>query len=143
MKLYEKVTVIIGSAGSGKTTAAKCIANNYDADKVVWLDGNNKMHPFFWRACSENTELVIIEELKNVKDLERLFSAAIDGVAVERQGKDVFYINPRIVVTCKSDVTMKDLPTDSIAFERRVMIVDCDTPLGGRTLIIPSMTPKN
>jgi ABC-type oligopeptide transport system ATPase subunit len=129
MNIINKITVIIGSAGSGKTTAAKCIAKDYDSDKVVWIDGNNKRRNFLWNRCKENTELVIIEELKNIKDLELLFGPAIDGIAVEHQGKEEFYINPKIVVTCKSDVTIKDFPTHSRAFSRRTMIVDCDIPM--------------
>jgi ABC-type oligopeptide transport system ATPase subunit len=129
MNIIEKITIIIGSAGSGKTTAAKCIAEGYDSDKVVWLDGNNKIRHFFWNRCKENTELVIIEEFKDVNDLELLFAPAIDGIAVEHRGKETFYINPKIVVTCKSDVTIKDLPTHSRAFSRRTMIVDCNLNL--------------
>lgn len=127
MNIINKITIIIGSAGSGKTTAAKCIAKDYD--NVAWLDGNNIISHFFWNKCKEDTDLVIIEEIKDVKYLERLFGPAIDGIAVEHRGKDTFYINPRIVVTCKSDVTIKDLPTHSRAFCRRTMIVDCDIKL--------------
>jgi len=37
MKIHEKVTVIIGSGGSGKTTAAKCIAEDYDFKSLLIL----------------------------------------------------------------------------------------------------------
>jgi hypothetical protein len=128
MKISEKVTVIIGSGGSGKTTAAKCIAKDYDADKVVWIDGNWRMNPFYYTRCNKDTELVIIEELKDINDLWRIINSATDGLCAEKRGEDPFYINPKIVVTCRPDITFKDLPMDSLAFKRRVMIVDCDLP---------------
>jgi hypothetical protein len=128
MKIHEKVTVIIGSGGSGKTIAAKCIAKDYDTDKVVWVDGNQRMGHFFYSRCNKDTELVIIEELKDISDLWRIIRHSSDGLSVEKRGEDPFYINPKIVVTCKPDTTFKDLPMDSLAFKRRVMIVDCDLP---------------
>jgi hypothetical protein len=124
MKAHEKITVIIGSGGSGKTTAAKEIANDYS--NVIWLDGTQPIHPFFYQRCKEDTELVIIEELKNAGNLMRFAAAAMDGVCVEHRGKDPFYINPRIVVVCKPDVK---LPMESVAFQRRFNVVDCDMKL--------------
>jgi len=129
MKIHEKVTVIIGSGGSGKTTAAKCIAKDYDADKVVWVDGNCwRIDPFFYARCNKDTELVIIEELNDINNLCNIVSSATDGLCAEKAYQKPFYINPKIVVTCRPDITFKDLPMDSLAFKRRVMIVDCDLP---------------
>jgi cytidylate kinase len=121
MKTHEKITVIIGSGGSGKTTAAKEIAKDYS--NVIWLDGSGRVGNFFYSRCNEDTELIIIEELKNADNLMRFAAAAIDGVCVEHRGKDPFYINPRIVVVCKPDVK---IPMESVAFQRRFDVIDCD-----------------
>ena len=143
MKIHEKVTVIIGSAGSGKTTAAKCIAKDYDTDKVVWMDGSNMASYFFYFRCNKDTELVVIEEIRDINKLWSIINSAADGLCVEKRGEEAFYINPKIVVTCTPCITFEDLPMDSLSFKRIVMIVDCDMPLGGRTLIIPSIISKN
>ena len=129
MKIHEKVTVIIGSGGSGKTTAAKCIAKDYDADKVVWMDGSRMASYFFYSRCNKDTELVIIEEIKDINNLWSIINSAADGLCVEKPAESSFYINPKIVVTCRPDITFKDLPMDSLSFKRRVMIADCDLPI--------------
>lgn len=129
MKTYNKITVIIGSAGSGKTTAAKCIAKDYDKDKVVWLDGNQKIRHFFYSRCNKDTELIIIEEIKDINDLWNIVNSVTEGICVEKRGEYPFYINPTVVVTCRPDITFKDLPMDSLSFKRRVMIADCDLPI--------------
>jgi ABC-type cobalamin/Fe3+-siderophores transport system ATPase subunit len=120
MELNKVTTVIIGAAGSGKTTEAKKIASEYDEGNVVWINGSN----LSFNRCNEDTELVIIEDFKYVNAFFVLSTNAIDGIRVENQGKEAFYIYPRIVVVCNSDITIKDLQIHSKAFSRRFNIVD-------------------
>lgn len=123
----EKIKLIIGPGGSGKSTIAKKLASLYDSDRVVILDGRNfnRSH-FYFSACKEDTELIIIEELSDAKHLMSIYSNYIDGVKVEKQGKEPFYIRPKnIIVTCHPDIKKEDLPIEtSNAFNRRFEVIE-------------------
>lgn len=129
----DKITVIIGDAESGKTMKAKEIASSYEEENVVWYDGrlfNKKLYRygtyFFFSRCNLNTELVILDDFKDVSNIEMFYSYAEDGIAVEKQGKDPFIIHPKIIIGCSSEVSISALPLESISFKRRALIINCN-----------------
>ena len=120
----EKITVIIGEADSGKTMKAKEIASSYKKENVTWMNGKNWKHdrPFLYRSCSLNTELIIIDDCDDASHIEGICSS---GVKVEKPYEEPFYIDPRIIVVCSSEVSIDDF-IQSNAFKRRVTIIDCN-----------------
>ena len=129
----EKITVIIGDAESGKTMKAKEIASSYKEENVVWIDCDyymyrrkrRKMLVGFSRHCSQNTELVVINGFKYASDIEELYRYT-EGIPIEKQGKDEFYIHAKIIVVCTEDVSIDDFPLESLSFKRRVSIINCN-----------------
>lgn len=127
--MEKKIILIIGGAESGKTTKAKEIASSYNKEDVIWLDGynfkKNIRNSFFFSCCNLNTELVIIDEIKDASHIEYFFSYIYEGISVEKRCKAPFIINPNIVMVF-SEVSIDDLPKESLAFNRRFLIINCD-----------------
>jgi type II secretory pathway predicted ATPase ExeA len=129
----KKITVIIGDADSGKTLKAKEIASSYNQENVTWYDGrifNKKSYRhgmrFYFSRCNLNTELLIIDDLGDASNIEMFYSYACQGLEVEKQGKDPFIIYPKIIIVCSSEVSINDFPLESMAFKRRVSIINCN-----------------
>ncbi len=126
----EKITVMIGNSEDKITE----IVASYNKDNVVFIDCDyymyrrkrRKMLVGFSRHCSQNTELVIINGFKYASDIEELISDTYEGIAIEKQGKDIFYIHAKIIVICTEDVSIDDFPLESMAFKRRVSIINCN-----------------
>jgi hypothetical protein len=126
----EKITVMIGNSEDKITE----IVASYNKDNVVFIDCDyymyrrkrRKMLVGFSRHCSQNTELVIINGFKYASDIEELISDTYEGIAIEKKGKDIFYIYAKIIVICTEDVSIDDFPLESMAFKRRVSIINCN-----------------
>lgn len=120
----EKITVIIGEADSGKTMKAKEIASSYKKENVTWMNGKNWKHdrPFLYRSCSLNTELIIIDDCDDASHIEIICSR---GVKVEKPYEEPFYIDPKIIIVCSSEISIDDF-IQSNAFKRRVTIINCN-----------------
>jgi hypothetical protein len=126
----EKITVMIGNSEDKITE----IVASYNKDNVVFIDCDyymyrrkrRKMLVGFSRHCSQNTELVIINGFKYASDIEELISDTYEGIAIEKQGKDIFYIHAKIIVICTEDVSIDDFPLESMAFKRRALIINCN-----------------
>jgi len=123
----KKITVIIGEADSGKTMKAKEIASSYKKENVAWVNGKNWKHdrPFLYRSCNLNTELIIIDDCDDVSHIEGIYSSMAEGVKVEKPYKEPFYISPRIIIVCSSEIYIDDF-IESNAFKRRVTIINCN-----------------
>ena len=125
----EKITVIIGEADSGKTMKAKEIASSYKKENVTWISGKDWKHkhnrPFLYRSCNLNTELIIIDDCDDASHIDVIYSSMAEGVKVEKPYEEPFYIDPRIIVVCSSEVSIDDF-IQSNAFKRRVSIIDCN-----------------
>jgi hypothetical protein len=126
----DKITVLIGNSEDKITE----IVASYNKDNVVFIDCDyymyrrkrRKMLVGFSRHCSQNTELVIINGFKYASDIGELISDTYEGIAIEKQGKDIFYIHPKIIVVCTEDISIDDFPLESISFKRRVSIINCN-----------------
>ena len=127
----EKITVLIGNS---EDEIAETVAS-YDKDNVVFIDCDyyyphgrkrRKMLVGFSRHCSQNTELVVIKGFKYASDIGELISDTYEGIAIEKQGKDIFYIHAKIIVVCTKDVSIDDFTLESLSFKRRVSIINCN-----------------
>jgi len=125
IRFMERIKLIIGSKESEKSTIARQLASSYNNENVVFVDGSRRRDHFFYSACNNNTELVIIEELVSVNDIMSIYGDFIDGVKVEKRFEKPFYINPNIIVVCSSSITREDLPLKtSMAFNRRFEVIE-------------------
>lgn len=126
----EKITVLIGNSEDKITE----IVASYNKDNVVFIECDyymyrrkrRKMLIGYSRRCNQNTELVIINGFKYASDIGEIISDTYEGIAIEKQGKDIFYIHPKIIVVCTEDISIDDFPLDSISFKRRVSIINCN-----------------
>lgn len=126
----EKITVLTGNSED----KIKEIVASYNKDNVVFIDCDyymyrrkrRKMLVGFSRHCSQNTELVIINGFKYASDIGELISDTYEGIAIEKQGKDIFYIHAKIIVVCTEDISIDDFPLESLSFKRRVSIINCN-----------------
>lgn len=127
----EKITVLIGNS---EDKIAEIVAL-YDKDNVVFIDCDyyyprgrkrKKMLVGYSRYCNESTQLIIIKGFKYASDIEELISDTYEGIAIEKQGKDIFYIHAKIIVVCTEDVSIDDFPLESISFKRRISIINCN-----------------
>jgi hypothetical protein len=126
----EKITVLIGNSEDKITE----IVASYNKDNVVFIDCDyymyrrkrRKMLIGYSRHCSQNTELVIINGFKYASDIGELISDTYEGIAIEKQGKDIFYIHAKIIVVCTEDISIDDFPLESLSFKRRVSIINCN-----------------
>jgi hypothetical protein len=123
----EKIIVIIGKAESGKTMKAKELASSYKKENVTWISGRDWKYdrPFTYRSCNLNTELIIIDDCGDASHIESIYSSVAEFVKVETPSKAPFYIHPKIIIGCSSEVSIDDF-IQSNAFKRRVTIIDCN-----------------
>lgn len=123
----EKSIIIIGDAGTGKSTVAKALASNFKEANRVFISGNESFNRFGFSACTPETKLVIIDEVKDSKRLEDLIPLTAELI-VDKQGKEPFTINPKIVVVCNEKITLQDIPK-GLSFSRRFTIIECTKEL--------------
>lgn len=127
----KNATIITGSKGSGKSNVAKFIANHFYATEVVWYHamdfGDCGNIQFVFAKCTENTKLIIIEEIDTRTDFN-FFMDCIDGIIVHRKLKSPFNINPKILLVCDSNLLTKFLPKDK-SFKRCFDVFECITDI--------------
>jgi hypothetical protein len=123
----EKITVIIGKTESGKTMKAKEIASSYKKENVTWISGRDWKHdrPFIYRSCNLNTELIIIDDCDDASQIEGIYISAAEFVKVDKPYEESFYIHPKIIIGCSSEISIDDF-IQSNAFKRRVSIINCE-----------------
>jgi hypothetical protein len=100
---------------------AKERASSYKKENVTWISGKDWKHdrPFLYRSCNLNTELIIIDDCDDVSHIDVIYSR---GVKVEKPYEESFYISPRIIIVCSSEISIDDF-IQSNAFKRRVSII--------------------
>jgi uridine kinase len=123
----EKSIVITGRQGSGKTTKAKEIANQFSKDEVVFLYYRQKKlkNTFIFSECTEKTKLVVFEELYDIKQVEEFFSFVSNPITVNKRGKNPFIILPKFVLVCQSDITQEQFAGLGASFGRRFDVINC------------------
>ena len=66
----EKSIIIIGDAGTGKSTVAKAIASNFKEANRVFISGNESFNRFGFSACTQKPNWSLLMKLKFLKDLK-------------------------------------------------------------------------
>jgi hypothetical protein len=118
----KKATIIIGPANSGKTLDSRSISIKFD--HVRFFNGNLSLKsPFAFSSCSKETELIVIDEFKNIDEIEAFYSYISEGILVDKPQEKSFVIYPEIVIVCKEHITADKLPKNN-AFLRRFDIID-------------------
>ncbi len=85
-----KTLIIHGSPGAGKTKASRL----FEDENSIYLDGRIKMNPFFFSSCEKETKTIIIDDIKNEKDLESFKQIILNegNVIVHKQCQSPFEI---------------------------------------------------
>lgn len=120
----EKSIVITGRQGSGKTTKAKEIANQFAKEEVLIFD-NRSNNPFIYSECTEETKLVVFDEIYNLKQVELFFSFVSNPITVNKICKHPFTISPKFVFVCQSDITKEQFAGLGASFHRRFDVIIC------------------
>jgi len=118
-----KHLLIIGPPKSGKTKRANEIAAEYSKNEVCYFSMFRKrtVSDFFFDGCTEQTKLIIIDEIKSIKHLYNFFDAT-EGITVNTLGKPTINIHPRII--CISEfIKESDIPVDA-SFVRRFEVIN-------------------
>jgi len=130
MYMENKITIMIGAPETGKTIRARRIASQYEKENVREIDGREKikdfLSPFRLRSFHKDVEVLIIDEFRDVENIVILFGKASEGIEVHPVMRSPFYINPRIIIVCSSEIKISDLPMSSKAFNRRCTVIDCN-----------------
>ena len=123
----KKSIVITGRQGSGKTTKAKEIANQFDKDEVVFLYYRSKIldNPFIFSECTEKTKLIVFEELYDIKQVQGFFNFVSNPITVNKRGENPFIISPKFALVFQSDITQEQFAGLGASFERRFDIINC------------------
>lgn len=119
----ERSLIIIGPRETGKSRIARAFASQYKKDEVFYPSGNHIGARLYFSCATENTKLVIIDELKETKHLGLLISL-YESIEVNPRGYDPFFINPKIIVVCNEKITFDDFPKGE-SFKRRFQIIEC------------------
>ena len=94
-----KTLIIKGSPESGKTTIGRLFV---DAD-TVYINGRSIINHFSFSSCKKTTKTIIIDDIKNEKDLE-LFKEIIFNkgeIVVNKRGEEPFEIKlDRLILIC-------------------------------------------
>ena len=118
-----KNLIIVGAQGSGKTTKARKIAEQYNL-QTVWVEQTNFENPFAFSLCEKDTQLIICEEIENIDTIFRWYLAAENGIVVNKENQKPFLITPKIILISQS-IKEADLLALGHKFSTLFDIVKC------------------
>lgn len=120
-----KAKVFVGPPESGKSRVAEIIKSVIGEDRSVTLYRNFQRNRFKYYDVSNDTELIIIDDVEDDFDFERLFnSVSNDGfkVTVDRPCVDSFEVTvPNLIIITES--ISKEL-ADSASFKARFDVIE-------------------
>jgi len=104
----KKLTIIIGPRGSGKNRMAKSTINNIirtfiPRQRFLLSD------PFYFSSCTQDTELILFDEIQSEWDIAHFIEYANSGITVNKKGKEAFLIYPEIVIICSSVISREEI----------------------------------
>jgi len=127
----KKGLIFCGPSESGKSRKAIEIAANFKS--VVFICQSTKFFnqdPFIFSGCDNYTELIVVDEIKDINDVEHFFSAFREapegGLHVNRRYQCPIKINPLILIVCSSDILISDIPKSS-SIDARFDIIEFPT----------------
>jgi hypothetical protein len=94
-----KTLIIKGSPESGKTK----IGNLFEDENSIYIDGRTTMNYFSFKSCKKTTKTIIIDDIKNEKDLESFKEIIFNKgrIVVEKQSQNPFEIKlDRLILIC-------------------------------------------
>jgi hypothetical protein len=117
----KKSIVITGPISSGKSGKSKSIASEFDKDEVVFIDYPYTGHPdrFVFSKCTKKTKLVVIDEMKSLREIYWIMSIIDGGLIVDKMMEDRFIIDPIFVIVFGPNVSGSDLEELGRKFSRR------------------------
>lgn len=117
----KKVIVIIGKAGSGKSGIAEAMA--YRLHNTIKVNPSHKGNfPFI--MGKKDTEVIIFDEVNDIYTLEDIVFSMSNYVLIERPGKSMFYITPKIIIVCSEGITRDAIEKSGSSLNRRINIVE-------------------
>lgn len=120
----EKSILIIGTQGSGKTTKAREIANQFKEDEVTWLFYNEKANSFS-QKLSEKTRLIIFEGVYDIRGLKQLANKLEESIKIKGKEGNQFTISPKYILTYKEEILDEQLREFGSIFSERFEIIKC------------------
>jgi adenylate kinase family enzyme len=120
----EKSILIIGTQGSGKTTKAREIANQFKEDEVKWLFYNEKVNSFL-QKLSEKTRLIIFEGVYDISGLKQLVKKLEEPLKINGKESSQFTISPMYILTCQQEILEEQLVELGTIFYERFEIIKC------------------
>jgi len=115
----KKTTVIIGRRASGKSRIAEAMACNFNTIRI-----NLPIGSFSYSMCKKDTEVIIFDEVNNINTLVNIIFSTYDYVLVERPGKSIFYITPKIIIVCSEEITRDAIEKLGSSLNRRINIIE-------------------
>jgi len=109
-----KITFFYGPENTGKSMVARAIGDILvGKDKTVYLSGwlpKGKMPPFFFNACDENTELIIIDDCDPKMNFDFVHESIKNGyLTVNRKNRQLFNLyNVSIILTTNTEFQQRD-----------------------------------
>ena len=117
----EKITVIIGKKRSGKSRVAEAMACRLHYTIRVQPSCKGSF-PFI--MGEEDTEVIIFDEVNDIYTLEDIVFSMSNYVLIERPGKSMFYITPKIIIVCSEGITRDAIEKSGSSLNRRINIVE-------------------
>lgn len=125
----KNVTIITGSAGSGKTTKAKELAAEFSPDEVVWSNDRSRnfsQDSFYFASCQTNTKLLVVDAVITESQIIAYLLFAATGILVNKKGKEPFLIKPEIILVCQFQITELILTKIKAAYKNlHIRIIEC------------------
>ncbi len=110
--MRNKVTIISGPRGSGKTTLAQKIANG---KKTVWIQNFDINNQFIYQNVEKDTEVIIAEEITAIYLIMCIIST--DKIRVNKKMKEPFFMKrPEFIFVTKESVDLGLLLPDHVEF---------------------------
>lgn len=127
-----RIILITGRNASGKTTKAKEIASKFLKEEVVFISYRGEKtfeDNFLFSECTENTKLVVFEELYNLMQVELFLKVLSSPITVNKKMKAPFTISPQFVLVCQIEITDEQIAKLSERFFSRFNVIKCKREL--------------
>lgn len=125
LEKFNKIKVIIGPRSSGKSRKARELTK----DKFIcYFDGRklNTKTPFMLRHLTENTEIILVEDIPSSKKFTEIFAwFCKQTLTINRPGRESFTIpRPEVILVCDFESS----EFDDEFLKRRIDVIDIGLP---------------
>lgn len=125
----KKVKVIIGLKDTGKTLTARQLVKQKGL-KTVFLEPKKFMKTsdlhWIFMSCEVDTQLICIDEIRNLNSLEYFVFAFQEEIEVNKQSQEPFYITPQeVILVCSDEITKEQIESLGASLTRRIELIEC------------------